>query len=377
MNMNDYKNVTDRLEPSTRCRNEVLSMNKKKKHNIKLTKRGIALISAAVLAVCGGTAAYAIDKLGVFDRLNNTLNDTYVDERGNEWKKDKIEAHDFEKISQNAQPLTEPMPLDGDEISITVESVYCDGNTLILGLSGSLADGNTEGYQYIPFDPVIEMNGKTYSQSTYGIVGQTSICWLYSKLYLESGTQNSFLGNVTLTLNDSHKITDPTDIEFRFHSFRPTSDIYGVYGSDTPKLSDEFAFSLNVTPDESLVRQINHTFIDSDGYSVPILSISPVGVQIQVWDMNEIEEHELPYQKENPNSKLFEIWTDSNGNELEGIGMFHPIVHEDGTKAGLRQPPETDIINIKFYDANSPDENGEPLFVHEMTIDLENLCVIE
>lgn len=377
MNMNDYKNVTDRLEPSARCRNEVLSMTKKKKHNIKLTKRGIALISAAILAVCGGTAAYAIDKLGVFDRLNNTLNDTYVDERGNEWEKDKIEAHDFEKISQTAQVLTEPMPLDGEEISVTVESVYCDGNTLILGLSGSLADGNTEGYQYIPFDPVMEINGKTYSKSAASTVNQTSICWLYSKLYLESGTQNSFSGNVTLTLNDNHKITEATDIQFRLHSFRPTSDIYGVYSSDTPKLSDEFAFSLNVTPDERLVRHINHTFTDSDGYFVPILDMSPVGIQIQAWNIKELEGHEQPYQKENPNSKLYEIWTDSNGNILEGIGMFHPIVHEDGTKAALRQPPETDIINIKFYDANNRDENDEPLFVHEMTIDLENLCVIE
>lgn len=374
MNMNDYKNVTDRLEPSARCRNEVLSMTKKKKHNIKLTKRGIALIAAAVVAVCGGTAAYAIDKLGVFDRLDDTLSESYVDDNGNEWKKDKFENHDFEQISQTAQPLTEPMPLDGEEISITVESVYCDGNTIILGLSGSLADGNTEGNLYIPFEPVIEMNDIIYSRDT---IRQTCVCWLSSKLYLDSGTQNSFSGNVTITVSDFQKIEEPTDINFKLRSFVPTSGIYGNYDENTPVLSDSFEFSLNVTPDESLVRHINHTFKDSDGYFVTILDMSPVGIQQQVWTMSEEIYHRQPYQEEVVGSKLYSVWTDSNGNTLEYIPCSHTIKHNNGSQGALLQPPETDIINIKFYDANNPDENGNPLFVHEMTIDLENLCVIE
>ena len=57
--------------------------------------------------------------------------------------------------------------------------------------------------------------------------------------------------------------------------------------------------------------------------------------------------------------------------------MHHPLYREDGTLASFRQPPTSDIINIKYYDANHPDENGESTFIHEMTIDLENLTVIE
>lgn len=376
MNINDYNKVTDRLTPSERCRNEVLNMNKRRKKHIKLNKRGIAAVVATAIAACGGTVVFAADKLGIFDRLSNNLSGSYVDERGNEWKKDKYEHHDFEEINKAAQTFTSPIPLEGKDISITVESVYCDGNTMILGLSGSLNNGNPEGFQYIPFDTIIKKDGKTYSRSlNKGYIDMKSM------LYLDEGTENSFSGQFLIVFNNKDKIKEAADMEFRFHLFKPNSNFYGapedINGCDTPALEDDFNFMLNIAPDENIARHINHTFTDKDGYSVTIFDITPAATQIQVWNMPEAEEHDCPYKQENPDSKVFDIWTDGNGKVLEKIETYMPLMRDDGTFAAFCQPPTSDIINIKYYDAITPDENGEPLFIHEMTIDLENLTVIE
>ncbi len=372
MNLNDYNKVIDRIVPSERCRNEVLNMNKRRKKHIKLNKRGFALIAAAAVVACGGTAVFAAERMGAFDKLSDNLESSYVDSEGNEFQKDKWENHDFEKIGTAAQSFTSPIPLDGDNISITVESVYCDRNTLILGLTGSLNNGNTEGWQYINFDPVLKMDGKTYAKSS-----MDEIIDMQSKLYLDEGTENSFSGQLRYTFNSADRINEAKDVEFKIHSFRPSSNYYGIVSEDSPVIEDEFNFSLNIAPDESLIRSIDHTFTDSAGYSVTIFDITPSAMQVQTWDFSELEDHYNPYQQENPNSKVYGVWTDGNGKELEWIGIYGPLEREDGTIASLCQPPTADTINIKYYDANSQGDDGEPLFVHEMTIDLENLTVIE
>ena len=68
MNINDYNKVIDRLSPSAECRNEVLNMKKKQK-NIKLNRKGIAVIIAVAVAACGGTAVYAAEKISSFKKL--------------------------------------------------------------------------------------------------------------------------------------------------------------------------------------------------------------------------------------------------------------------------------------------------------------------
>ena len=147
MNINDYKKVTDRLSPSAECRNEVLNMKKKQKKNIKLSRKGIAVIIAAAVTACGGTAVYAAEKLGAFDRMNKTLEETIVLSDGTELEKDKFAELDYNQIAQTAQTFTKPISFEGEDISITIESVYCDGYTVILGLTGSLKNGNPEGYE--------------------------------------------------------------------------------------------------------------------------------------------------------------------------------------------------------------------------------------
>ncbi|MDE6774862.1 MAG: hypothetical protein K2J37_00930 [Ruminococcus sp.] len=347
------------------------SINMKRKFN---KRRIIGMSVAVALTAAGCTGILAAGKFGIFEKLSNNLDSVYVDSEGNEYKKDKFENHDFEQIAQAAQPFTDPIPLDGKDISVSVESMYCDGNTLILGLSGSLRNGNPDGFQYIRFTPYLTMNDKKYgldSIHSNGIINGRAM------LYLDEGTQNSFTGHFQITLNNWSKISQPTDIEFKFLQFSPNSNHYGIGEKDDEILSDEFNFAVNVTPDESLKRHINHTFTDSEGYSLTIFDITPAGMEIQCWQIPEVYDHETPYQKANPDSKVYCIYTDGDGNNLEFLGLWSTFEREDGSLMDLLQPPKSDIINVKYYDANTPDENGESLFVHEMTIDLENLTVIE
>ena len=100
-------------------------------------------------------------------------------------------------------------------------------------------------------------------------------------------------------------------------------------------------------------------------------------MELQCFETNEEIAERIPYIKNYSDSKVIAVFTDGNGKELESISMREPKKREDCTFASFRQPPTSDIINIKYYDVYHPDENGEPAFIHEMTIDLKNLTVIE
>lgn len=378
MKINDYNKVIDRLSPSAECRNEVLNMKKQRK-NIKLNKKGIAAIIAVAVAACGGTAVYAAEKLGAFDKINSILENTQVMPDGTELKKDKLAELDYNRISDSAQVFTEPISFEGEEISISIESVYCDGNTVMLGLTGSLNNGNPNGFEYIKFRPVLKINDKVYSDNS-DIYREVMMA--RGNFYLAEGTTNSFVGHFQITLDENHKITEPESMTFSLKDFVPNSEIYGIPTENSSKLEDEFSVRFTVTPDESQIRHINHTFTDSEGYSVTIFDISPVAMEMQCFETNEEIAERNPYIKEyfeqnGVYPKILAVYTDRNGKELEVIGMREPLKREDGTFASFRQPPTSDIINIKYYDCSKIDENGEYLFVHEMTIDLENLTVVE
>ncbi len=375
MNINDYNKVTDRLSPSERCRNEVLNMKteKKSKRNIKISRKGIVAIVAAAVLACGGTVVYAAEKLGAFNKVSESLETPAVFPDGNELEKDKYEHHDFQQIAEAAKPFTEPINFEGDNISVTAESLYCDGNSIIMSFTATLKDGNPNGYQYIWFDPTIVINDTEYSRKKNYQLPLTK-----SMLYLDNGTTNSFSGQLLYTFAFMDKIKQPTDIEFRIENFYPNNNWYGEADFDYVPLSDKFNVTLNVTPDESLIRHIDHTFTDADGYSVTIYGITPAGMQVKRVESDEYEEY-YPYVKFRDfeigtTAKIYYEMTDSNGNSLDNVGAS---VHVGASMADYRQPPTSDIIHIKMIDANATAGDGKPLTFNEMTIDLENLTVIE
>lgn len=379
MNINDYNKVTDRLSPSERCRNEVLNMKteKKSKRNIKISRKGIVAIVAAAVLACGGTVVYAAEKLGAFNKVSESLETPAVFPDGNELEKDKYEHHDFQQIAEAAKPFTEPINFEGDNISVTAESLYCDGNSIIMSFTATLKDGNPNGYQYIQFTPILTIGDEKYSQYSHQMNG---LALTKSMFYLDNGATNSFSGQLLFTFTELDKISEATDIEFVFQDFKPNNEYYGCVPVNYTGLDDKFTVTLNVAPDDSLIRHIDHTFTDSDGYSVTIYGITPAGLQEKVVYDDEMGNY-YPYYNDGVSSngltpKIYSIWTDSNGNELEVIGRFAEITVGDDYLS-YRQPPTSDIINIKTYDANNLNENGESTLINEMTIDLENLTVIE
>lgn len=141
MNIHDYSKVTDRIEINEKCRDEVLNMKRnKKKITHKMNKKAFIGIIAAAVVACGGTAAFAADYFGVFDRLSDKKDRTFVTQEGQELKADKYDNNNYDIIGQNAQEASASAATE--EFSMNVESVYCDGSNLILGLTGSFEDGN-------------------------------------------------------------------------------------------------------------------------------------------------------------------------------------------------------------------------------------------
>ena len=73
---------------------------------------------------------------------------------------------------------------------------------------------------------------------------------------------------------------------------------------------------------------------------------------------------------------LLSMIYDENGNRLERA-LDEPVEISEGIWAGTFIPPVTNNIIVKFCDKQRSDENNMPVVMCEMTIDLENLTIVE
>ena len=362
MNINDYIKVTDRIKPEEKCRDEVLEMKEKKnREKIKYThsKRFAAVIAAAAVFMCGGTAIGIAKEMGVFSKIGNNLDNSFVNEYGVEVPVDKFEKHDFEQIEQAAQVFTSPIPLENDSIDMRIESVYCDKNTVILGITGSLKNGNPDNARYVRFTTDFIKGDLNYNTS-YRLNRNSSGAVVYerSMLYLDEGTQNSFTGMIELMFNSNAEITEPQDIEFRLRDFTPNSNTYGIIYEEEP-LEGEFRFSLRVEPDESQVRHIQHTYTNGE-QEVTIGDITPSYMQIKT-KMPTPEEIE---EEDRTGKKICWFFYDANGEEIQHLET-NSIYIGGREYWDLFQPPKTDTFTIEFRDANNNME-----LLNTITIDL-------
>ncbi|MCR4795259.1 MAG: hypothetical protein K5898_08855 [Ruminococcus sp.] len=145
MNINDYKKVTDRLEPDERCRKEVLGMNKgenKIKQNINNefeekvsgveVKRGnnamkyISIAAAFVLVAGGiGTTGYLMHRNG-----SSQLTDV-IEETASEASAEEMTEDESEIITEEEE---KPIEYDYDLIANNLTDRYLEGvNILVNG----------------------------------------------------------------------------------------------------------------------------------------------------------------------------------------------------------------------------------------------------
>jgi len=349
MNINDYNKVIDRLSPSAECRNEVLNMKKQRK-NIKLNKKGIAVIVAAAVAACGGTAVYAAEKISSFKKLKESKNRTVPFTEDSELPMYKGDNKDYEIIENAAEVLPTAVAAESDNISLNMDSVYCDGTSVILGVTGNLADGNPENYDIIHLNPNLLINNE--------YVSSENILETDGYMLLDENTDNSFTGSITFILSESAKLSDTAEI---------TVEMKNICGSET-YYSDQFyigsaSLTAEVTPEIELVENYGNCF-EKDGYSFTIYDISPAMMTAG-----------YTYPK-NTDAHIIAMIYDENGNRLERA-MDEPVEISDGIWAETFIPPVTNNILVKFCDKQRSDENNMPVVMCEMTIDLENLTVVE
>ncbi|MDE6789748.1 MAG: hypothetical protein K2J47_10585 [Ruminococcus sp.] len=364
--MNDYRKVTDRIEPSERCREEIFNMSKRRKNHIRLNKKGVAAIVAVAVAACGGTAVFAADKLGAFDKLRNIKERTVTTDDGREFPINKFEHKDYDKIADNAEILSEPVTENTENISISIDSVYCDGRTIILGITGSLTDGNPENYGFINLAPELEINGRIYNYS------HSCLSNANGYMVLDEGAQNSFTGSITLILVEDEKLTEPTEIKVHMNDICCAEN----YFSDRVSIGG-MTLTTTITPETSLMNNCN-IVKSEDGFTATIYDISPTMMTVNYnypieYDLNEekIEIEESGRIIEIPKYALFAMWYDADGNRLKHLEMT--VDMGNNIYAECIEPPSTDTVIVKFCNLQQDDENGMPVVIKEMTVDLSEI----
>ena len=387
MNMNDYRKVTDRIYPSDKCREEVMNMrsdNNRKKIKHRHTGKAVAAIAVAVVAVCGGTVA-AAEKIGSLHRLNDTLDESSMNENGVVVQKDKFNNFDYEPIAHSAQEFTEPILMESDSYSITVESVYCDGRTLVFGLSGSMKNDNPDGCEYIFFGKELTIGDDTYSSEMNDYIPYNEggkLATLMGKLYRESDTDNEFIGSLNVVFN-GEGITEPTDVSV---------ELTQITNSMLTESSEQMSFEVKVVPDLTLSKKLNIT-AEHDGFSTTVYESDLAMLLIsssypkKYDDLMRAEHDEWLKNSDHKGNHYVKsahpvpLYFDENGNYIEQTEI-NPVTMPDGETAMSLQSTNSKTITVKWGDTNcTSNENGSVEFdnqyghfslgyITEYTIDL-------
>lgn len=367
MNINDYKKVTDRIEISERCRDEVLNMAKRsEKRNHKIKIKTVPIIIAATVAACGGTAVFAANHFGLFDRLNKTMDSTTVNEYGVEVKPNKYDNNNYEIIGQNAEELTEPVNAVSKNISIGAQSVYCDGSSLIIGLTGSLSDGNTMDFNAISFLCDVNIGGTVY---TFNAEPNRDVLSSAMGLYRDEGEQNSFTGSISIAFKKDNKITEQTTADIRIYNILCGNN---RYSDSAVTLDDEINLTVDINPETELVQEYLASMSDN-GFEAKIYEISPAMITVgtrypEFYDTN-IETITIDGY-EAPKYSLITLWYDENGNQIDFLSASCLPDYNDGFETGMLSSTDSSTLTVKWFNKQVQDENGNMELLYEYTFDL-------
>ena len=394
--MNDYKNVTDRIYPSDKCREEVMNMrseNNRKKIKHKSAGRIVAVVSAAVVAACGGTVA-AASKLGAFDKLSDKRDRTITYNNGYTGPLDKFDRNEYDKIAPNAVVFEEVSHAENDCFSVDLDSAYYDGLEMILGFTGEMANGNEEGLHQLGFTATLEIDGKQISPKSYD--GQKTDWW--GTFVIDEGESNSFTGSMTCILPCEARFDDTTEVKVALTSVWSNEISTYDYDTDTPHSyyimtghdDGRLELSENITPDTSLVRSFGENGItaEKDGFYFTVYSISPA---MMLCKGGYPESYDIAIDEEIMNGTedgychavhpLMFVF-DEDGNYIEALPM-NPIDMPDGEWASASVSTDSKKLTIKVGDKNcESNENGSVEFddqyghqsfgyITEFTLDLD------
>ncbi len=318
----------------------------------KLKRRTLAVIIAAAMVVCCGTVAVAADHLGVFDKLVHKKDMTFsLPDVEEELPIDKFAVqYDYEKIADAAKPETDTITAEAEGFTLQVDSVYCDGMTLMIGISGSMKDGNPTHKQLIDLDMLtIRINDTLYGC----LPNPEGFASLDGSLVLDEGTENQFSGDITLLLLQDAEITEPTTINVS--AGRITAQEHYM-DSNYVELGN-LKFSVDVSPETSLREQEAYT-ITEDGDSIRFYEISPAMMIVG-------------FHSSDPNVSSW--LNDENGQPIEQVGMTALPDYGDGYSIGCMVPVDTGYVTATFFHKNNTDENGTILPTKEIKINMDEV----
>lgn len=376
MNIKDYINVTDRIEIDEKCKEEIFNaMNNENRKNIKVKskKKFFSVGIAVALLTCTGTAVFA-DELGVFDKLKHKQERVIVNDVGHQVQADKFDNNNYEMIGQNAVKVTESNEATesvANNLNIDVESVYCDGTNLIIGITAVFdKPEDIEIAERITFEPRITINGETYPAHTYE--NDERVLRLLGNLVLDEGSENTYTGHISFTMNTDSRITESATAEIELLDIRCQDFYYDEYGT-----LDPVTFNVDITPDTSKVIA-PHIYVEDEGFEFKVYEISPammiVGMKYpEFYDSNTetiefVESDGTTFT--GPKYSIISLCYDENDEIIEGLGMTELPDYNDGFSVGCIASSDTSSLTVKFCNKQESDENGEPLVIKEMTVNL-------
>lgn len=314
LNNEEVNNIMERF----RNENKKITM---KKRRAKVTT---ILIAAVCAAACGGTAVTAF--------LRRPLDKQAV-------------QYDYEAIGTHAQNANGSASAQGMELS--VENVYCDGITTIIGISGSLKDGNPEGKHLISLEDLTVTLGDTvynYNAETEGLA------LLRGSLTLNAQTQNDFSGTVELVTFEEISVGGTASVTFADSAAKTD------YMDKDPVQLGSGSFSADITTDPSLRSKQSYT-ITEDDYSVRFYEISPAMMIVGFYDPD--------------GSSAWLI--DESRTPLEPVKVRAYPDYGDGYGIGCIIPVTDNTVTATFFDKNVQDAEGNIMYAKEIRIDMNEV----
>lgn len=347
--------------------NNIMKRFREEKGTLPIKKRRkpkmSAVILAAVIAACGGTTVFAAAHSNLFKNLESNKTKTYVDDNGTEWKIDKTpDLNNYEMLESFANTADETEISSNGEISISIESTYCDGRTLILGLTGSLNNGNPDGYRYVGFNSIKVDCGDVVFETASRMDGTSNYTWLEGNMMLDEGTENSFSGQITLKLLDEYMLTE---------SKNAVITLENLFVGDNVKLND-IVIKKHIVVDNDLING-NAIEQSEDGYKVRLSDYSPASIHVE-WeypsDLDEKNktEHIIVEGYDAPLYSMEMFFYDEDGNEIP--------FHDETIGTGSLTTPSSDMIYARILNKQERTDSdlyyGMPVY-KEFKFDLSEL----
>ncbi|MDE6730080.1 MAG: hypothetical protein K2J71_04815 [Oscillospiraceae bacterium] len=347
--------------------NNIMKRFREEKGTLPIKKRRkpmmSAVILAAVIAACGGITVFAANHSHLFKNLESNKTKTHVDDNGTEWKVDKTpDLNNYEMLESFANTEDETEISSNDEISVSIESSYCDGRTLVLGLTGSLSNGNPDGYRYIGFQSIKIDCGDVVFDTAGGMHGIDNYTWLEGNMMLDDGTENSFSGQITLKLLDEYMLTESKNAVITLEGLCAGDDYFNTYA----KLND-IIMKKCIVVDNDLING-NAMEQSQDGYKVRLFNYSPASIRVEWEYPSDLDDKYSDDDSMFPLYSMILFFYDEDGNEI-------PFLNETiGT--GSLTTPSSDIIYARILNKQERTDSdlyyGMPVY-KEFKFDLSEL----